>query len=104
MCRGGLTAISVNNAILVSAQMPEASQLKDHKAGWKSNRVYVNKDAQKVIILEPSKEYTRDDGTKAVSYNARSRTNHISEKATRQKDRPAGARAEIVCVTVCGLH
>ena len=23
---------------------------------WKANRVYVNKDAQKIIILEPSKE------------------------------------------------
>ena len=31
---------------------------------WKANRVYVNKDAQKLIILEPSKEYTREDGTK----------------------------------------
>jgi hypothetical protein len=31
----------------------------------------VNKDAQKITILEPSKEYTRDDGTKAVSYNAK---------------------------------
>ena len=68
--QGCFDRYSVNNAILVSAQMPEASQLKD-KAGWKANRVYVNKDAQKIIILEPSKEYLRDDGTKAVSYNAK---------------------------------
>ena len=68
--QGRFDRYSVNNAILVSAQMPEASQLKD-KAGWKSNRVYVNKDAQKIVILEPSKEYTRDDGTKAVGYNAK---------------------------------
>lgn len=81
--QGRFDRYSVNNAILVSAQMPEAAQLKD-KAGWKANRVYVNKDAQKVIILEPSKEYTRDDGTKAVSYNAKS-VYDISE--TSAKDR-----------------
>ena len=81
--QGRFDRYSVNNAILVSAQMPEASQLKD-KAGWKSNRVYVNKDAQKIIILEPSKEYTRDDGTKAVSYNAKA-VYDISE--TSAKDR-----------------
>ena len=81
--QGRFDRYSVNNAILVSAQMPEASQLKD-KAGWKANRVYVNKDAQKIIILEPSKEYTRDDGTKAVSYNAKA-VYDISE--TSAKDR-----------------
>ena len=37
--------------------MPEATQLKE-KAAWKANRVYLNKDAQKVIILEPGQEYT----------------------------------------------
>ncbi len=68
--QGRFDRYSVNNAILVSAQMPEATLLKD-RAAWKSNRVYVNKDAQPVTILEPSKEYTRDDGTKAVSYNAK---------------------------------
>ena len=68
--QGRFDRYSVNNAILVSAQMPEAAQLKD-KASWKQSRVYVNKDAQKITILEPSKEYTRDDGTKAVSYNAK---------------------------------
>ena len=74
---------SVNNAILVSAQMPEATQLKE-KAAWKQSRVYVNKDAQKVVILEPSKEYTRDDGSKAVGYNAKE-VYDISE--TSAKDR-----------------
>ena len=68
--QGRFDRYSVNNAILVSAQMPEAAQLKD-KASWKQSRIYVNKDAQKITILEPSKEYTRDDGTKAVSYNAK---------------------------------
>lgn len=68
--QGRFDRYSVNNAILVSAQMPEATSLKDRTA-WKQSRVYVNKDAQPVTILEPSKEYTREDGTKAISYNAK---------------------------------
>ena len=68
--QGRFDRYSVANAILVSAQMPEATQLKDYSK-WKQSRVYVNKDAQKIIILEPSKEYTREDGSKAVSYNTK---------------------------------
>ena len=68
--QGRFDRYSVANAVLVSAQMPEATQLKDYNA-WKQSRVYVNKDAQTIVILEPSKEYTRDDGTKAVGYNAK---------------------------------
>ena len=68
--QGRFDRYSVANAILVSAQMPEATQLKDYNT-WKQSRVYVNKDAQKVVILEPSKEYTREDGTKGISYNAK---------------------------------
>ena len=81
--QGRFDRYSVNNAILVSAQMPEATQLKE-KAAWKQSRVYVNKDAQKVVILEPSKEYTREDGSKAVGYNAKE-VYDISE--TSAKDR-----------------
>lgn len=77
---------SVNNAILVSAQMPEATSLKDRTA-WKQSRVYVNKDAQPVTILEPSKEYTRDDGTKAVSYNAKA-VYDISETSAANRQPP----------------
>lgn len=68
--QGRFDRYSVANAVLVSAQMPDATQLKDYNA-WKQSCVYVNKDAQKIVILEPSKEYTRDDGTKAVGYNAK---------------------------------
>ena len=81
--QGSFDRYSVANAILVSAQMPEATQLKE-KAAWKQSRVYVNKDAQKVVILEPSKEYTREDGSKAVGYNAKE-VYDISE--TSAKDR-----------------
>lgn len=85
--QGRFDRYSVNNAILVSAQMPDATQLKDY-GKWKQSRVYVNKDAQKITILEPSKEYTREDGTKAVSYNAKV-VYDISE--TSAKDRQEAA-------------
>ena len=68
--QGHFDRYSVNNAILVAAQMPEATQLKDYSS-WKQNRIYVDKDAQKITILEPGKEYRRDDGTTAVGYNAK---------------------------------
>lgn len=84
--QGRFDRYSVNNAILVSAQMPEATLLKD-RAAWKSNRVYVNKDAQPVTILEPSKEYTRDDGTKAVSYNAKA-VYDIAETSAAERQQP----------------
>lgn len=81
--QGRFDRYSVNNAILVSAQKPDAAQLKD-KAAWKANRVYVDKEAQKITILEPSKEYTRDDGTKAVSYNAKA-VYDISETSAKSR-------------------
>ena len=68
--QGHFDRYSVNNAILVSAQMPEATQLKDY-GSWKQSRAYVDKDAQKITILEPGKEYEREDGSKAVGYNAK---------------------------------
>ena len=68
--QGRFDRYSVNNAILVAAQMPEATQLKDY-GSWKQSRVYVDKDADKITILEPGKEYKRDDGSKAVGYNAK---------------------------------
>ena len=68
--QGRLDRYSVNNAVLVSAQMPEATQLKDYNS-WKQSRVYVDKDAQKITLLDPGRDYTRDDGSKAVGYNAK---------------------------------
>lgn len=84
--QGRFDRYSVPNAILVSAQMPEATQLKDYNT-WKQSRVYVNKDAQKVVILEPSKEYTRDDGTKGISYNAKV-VYDISETSAKERMQP----------------
>ena len=88
--QGRFDRYSVANAILVSAQMPEATQLKEYSK-WKANRVYVNKDAQKVVILEPGKEYTREDGSKAVGYNAKE-VFDISETSAKDKQQPQEAK------------
>ena len=42
---------------------------------------------QKVVILEPSKEYTRDDGTKGISYNAKV-VYDISETSAKERVQP----------------
>ena len=98
--QGRFDRYSVNNAILVSAQMPEATQLKE-KAAWKANRVYLNKDAQKVIILEPGQEYTRKDGAKAKDYNPKE-VYDISQTsaAGRGQEQDAKSMRELVAALV----
>ena len=88
--QGHFDRYSVNNAILVSAQMPEAIQLKDY-GSWKQNRVYVDKDAQKITILEPGKEYEREDGSKAVGYNAKV-VYDISQTSAKDRQQPQEAK------------
>ena len=61
---------SVSNALLVAYQNPEATRLCDSKT-WQKNRVFINKGETGIIILEPGKEYTRDDGKAVIPYNAK---------------------------------
>ena len=88
--QGHFDRYSVNNAILVSAQMPEATQLKDY-GSWKQSRAYVDKDAQKITILEPGKEYEREDGSKAVGYNAKV-VYDISQTSAKDRQQPQEAK------------
>lgn len=80
--QGRFDRYSVANAILVSAQMPEATQLKDY-SGWKQSRAYVDKDADKITILEPSKY----DGSKAVGYNAKI-VYDVSQTSAKDRQQP----------------
>lgn len=59
---------SVGNALLVTAQNPKATQLKDVKT-WKKEKVNFAGKPNKIIILEQGDVYTRDDGTEAQGYN-----------------------------------
>lgn len=62
--QGRFDRYSVANAILVSAQMPEATQLKEYSK-WKANRVYVNKDAQKLLSLSRARNTPVRTGQRA---------------------------------------
>lgn len=83
---------SVSNAILITAQMPEATRLADFDT-WKGNGVYVKKGMTGISILEPGKEYERENGTVGVSYNVK-KVFDISQTNSRQKAAPAVSRDE----------
>lgn len=61
---------SVSNALLVAYQNPEATRLCNSKT-WQKNHVFINKGETGIIILEPGKEYTREDGRTVTPYNAK---------------------------------
>ena len=59
---------SVGNALLITAQMPTATQIKDYD-GWQEVKAFVKKNPQWIKILEPGDSYQRADGSMATSYN-----------------------------------
>ena len=77
---------SVSNALLILAQMPTATQVKDFD-GWKENGVSIKKQQRGIIILEPGKEYERKDGSIGTSYNAK-KVFDVSQTTYRQKAQP----------------
>ena len=81
---------SVSNAILVAAQCPEATRLADFDH-WKDNGVYVKQGEYAITILEPGKEYEKDDGSTGVSYNVK-KVFDISQTNSRQQAAPAVSR------------
>ena len=73
---------SATNAILIAAQMPEATRLMDFD-GWKDAGVYVRRGAEAITILEP-KEFTREeDGSTGVFYNPK-KVFDVSQTTMRQ--------------------
>lgn len=58
---------SVGNALLIMAQNPKATQLRDSK-GWIDSKIYIRRNPEKITILEP-REYIREDGTEGTSYD-----------------------------------
>lgn len=61
---------SVGNVMLITAQMPEATRLGDYEY-WAEQGEYVKKGSEAISILEPGNEYTREDGTSAISMNVK---------------------------------
>lgn len=58
---------SATNALLIYAQNPGATQLKDFN-DWTKDNVKIKKGAKSISILEPI-EYVRKDGSTGISYN-----------------------------------
>ena len=83
---------SVSNAILIAAQCPEATKLADFDT-WKASGVYVKRGQDAITILEPGKEYKKDDGSRGVSYNVK-KVFDISQTRAEQRPAPAVARDE----------
>ncbi len=63
---------TANNALLITAQNPEAQKLGDY-GYWREQGAYVKRQEKNnpIFILEPGKEYTRDDGSIGTYYNAK---------------------------------
>lgn len=77
---------SVANALLILAQMPEATQLKDFD-GWKDAGASIKRQQKGISILEPGEEYTREDGTIGTSYNVK-KVFDISQTTAKAKAQP----------------
>lgn len=63
---------TANNALLITAQNPEAQKLGDY-GYWREQGAYIKRQEKNnpIFILEPGKEYTRDDGSIGTYYNAK---------------------------------
>lgn len=83
---------SVSNALLILAQMPTATKVKDFD-GWKESGVSIKKQQRGIIILEPGKEYERKDGSIGTSYNAK-KVFDVSQTTYRQKPQPQAQQDE----------
>ena len=77
---------SVGNVLLLSAQKPEATRIADYKT-WKDSGAYIQKGETGIIILEPGNEYTKEDGSVGVSYNAK-RVFDISQTSAKEAPKP----------------
>ncbi len=81
---------TVSNALLISAQMPEATKLRTFSE-WEKEEAKIRKGSKSISILEPS-EFRKADGTSSIAYNVKkvfdiSQTSKAEEaKPYRQKD------------------
>ena len=78
---------SATNALLIYAQMPLATQLRDFN-GWKNLGVSIKKQEKGISILEPGKEYARPDGGVGVSYDVK-KVFDVSQTNSRTRMQPS---------------
>lgn len=78
---------SVGNTLLVMAQMPNATMVRDYDS-WVSSGGFPKKKRRDIKILEPADSYMREDGSIGTNYNVKYVTD-ISQVNIRQKQRIA---------------
>ena len=80
---------SVNNALLILKQMPQATQLGDLNY-WKNQKNYIRKNEldNNVLILEPGDEYRREDGSVGTYINAKKVYDISQSKNSRHRETP----------------
>lgn len=63
---------TANNVLLIMAQKPDAEKIGDY-GYWKDQGAYVKRQEREnpILIMEPGKEYERDDGSIGTYYNAK---------------------------------
>lgn len=83
--QGRFDKYSVGNALVISATMPNATQLKEFD-DWKEVGAFIKKGANGIKILEPGDSYTRADGSSGISYNVKKMFD-ISQTTYNQKTR-----------------
>lgn len=78
-----------NNVILILAQNPDAQKLGDY-GYWREQGVFVKRKESNhpILIMEPGKEYEREDGSIGTYYNAK-KLYDISQTTFRERISPA---------------
>lgn len=76
---------TANNALLIMAQRPEAQKIGDY-GYWRDQGAYVKRQERNnpILIMEPGKEYEREDGSIGTYYNAK-KVYDISQVSIREK-------------------
>ena len=77
---------SATNALLVLAQKPLATQLRDFE-GWKAEGTSIKRNESHIKILEAGDNYERPDGSIGTSWNVK-RVFDVSQTNSRQRPRP----------------
>ena len=75
---------SVNNALLIAAQMPDATTLATFEE-WQENKVQIRAGAKAITLLEPGREYQREDGSVGAAFNVKKVFDISQTFATPQK-------------------
>ncbi len=61
---------SVNNALLIAAQMPDATKLATFEE-WQETKIQIRAGAKAITLLEPGREYQRGDGSVGAAFNVK---------------------------------